>query len=366
MLYSIKQGLDSATSHGFGIMDIVSCTKPRGNNPVKSYAAYAIGAALVDTEVQVTDAELDKLNVKKGVMTLVDEADRAKLLGQLSRQLDQANHASGGSAGNSMIATSLFGARTFMTCKVAEDEDGDIYLADLEQSGVSHGQHHKRSEGMTGKCLVLITPDAERSLNTNLGVSETLSTDEVCEDAIRDSEWIYLEGYLVTSRTCHLAALKTICLAKKYGVKTAINFSDPGMVRFFRKNIAAMLEGSVELVFCNKLEALEWGQCSTLDEAIESIKRVAQRFVITLGSKGAVTWDGYQLHSVPAKPVQAVNTNGAGDMFAGAFFYALSRGESHFRATEFANLAAGEVVKYLGPRLDRKACRGLRKQFFGD
>ena len=242
---------------------------------MKSYAVYAIGSALVDTEIQVTDADLDKLNIQKGVMTLVNEGDRANLLDQLSKQLDQANRTSGGSAGNSMIATALFGARTYMTCKVADDEDGDIYLADLEECGVYHEQHGKRSKGITGKCLVLITPDAERSLNTNLGVSETLSTSEVSEEAILESEWVYLEGYLVTSPSCHSAALQTISLAKKHGVSTAINFSDPGMLKFFRANIAALLEDTVELVFCNRSEALEWGQCHSVEDAIESMKRVS-------------------------------------------------------------------------------------------
>ena len=159
-----------------------------------------------------------------------------------------------------MIATALMGAPTYMSCKVAQDDDGDIYLADLEQSGVAHGLNDQRKEGVTGKCIVLITPDAERSLNTHLGISETLSTDEVDEAAIRDSEWVYLEGYLVTSPTGHAAALKTKALADQHGVRTAVSFSDPGMVKFFRDNMAAMVEGGVEMVFCNEAEALEWGQ----------------------------------------------------------------------------------------------------------
>ena len=231
---------------------------------------------------------------------------------------------------------------------------------------MAHGLNDQRKEGVTGKCIVLITPDAERSLNTHLGISETLSTDEVDETAIRDSEWVYLEGYLVTSPTGHAAALKTKALADQHGVRTAVSFSDPGMVKFFRDNMAAMVEGGVEMVFCNEAEALEWGQCEALDDAITAIKQVARRFVITLGAEGAVTWDGNRLHRVSATPVEALNTNGAGDMFAGAFLYAVSRGESDLRATEFATLAAGEVVKYFGPRLDRDACLGLRRQFFGD
>ena len=333
---------------------------------MKSYAAYAIGAALVDTEIQVSDEELVAMNVDKGMMTLVDADRQAEMLAHLSDHLIRASHASGGSAGNSMIATALMGAPTYMSCKVAKDHDGDIYLADLEASGVAHGLSNQRQDGVTGKCLVLITPDAERSLNTNLAISETLSIDEVNESAIQESEWVYLEGYLVTSPTGHAAALKTKALADQHGVLTAVSFSDPGMVKFFRDNMAAMVEGGVEMVFCNEAEALEWGQCDDIDGAIAAIKQVARRFVITLGAEGAITWDGTTLHRTNAQPVKAVNTNGAGDMFAGAFLYALSRGESDLRATEFATLAAGEVVKYFGPRLDRDACLGLRRQFFGD
>ncbi len=333
---------------------------------MKPYAVYAIGAALVDTEIQVTDTELAAMNVEKGMMTLVDQARQRDMLKTLSDHLIRANHASGGSAGNSMIATAMMGAPTYMSCKVAQDADGDIYLADLEQSGVVHGLTERSTDGVTGKCIVLITPDAERSLNTHLGISETLSTNEVDEAAIKGSEWVYLEGYLVTSPSGHAAALKTKALAEAHGVKTAVSFSDPGMVKFFRDNMAAMVEGGVELVFCNESEALEWGQCDDLDTAIGAIKSVARRFVITLGADGAVLWDGETLHRVAAKPVEAVNTNGAGDMFAGAFLYALSRGESNLHATEYATLAAGEVVKYSGPRLERDACLALRRQFFGD
>ena len=333
---------------------------------MKPYAAYAIGAALVDTEIQVTDDQLQAMNIEKGMMTLVDQARQAEMLTELSDHLVGASHASGGSAGNSMIATALMGAPTYMSCKVAQDDDGDIYLADLEHSGVAHGLNDQRKEGVTGKCIVLITPDAERSLNTHLGISETLSTEEVDEAAIRDSEWVYLEGYLVTSPTGHAAALKTKALADKHGVRTAVSFSDPGMVKFFRDNMAAMVEGGVDLVFCNEVEALEWGQCDDMEDALTAIKQVAKRFVVTLGADGAITWDGETLHRVTAHPVEAVNTNGAGDMFAGAFLYALSRGESDLRATEYATLAAGEVVKYFGPRLNRDACLTLRRQFFGD
>ena len=340
-------------------------SRPR-KSPVNQYAVYAIGAALVDTEIQVNDDGLQAMQVEKGMMNLVDEARQSELLGHLDGHLVRASHASGGSAGNSMIATALFGAPTFMSCKVAADADGDIYLADLEASGVDHSLRDKRGGGTTGKCLVLITPDAERSMNTFLGVSETLSIAEVDEAAIARSDWVYLEGYLVTTPTGHEAALKTRSVAEANGVKTAISFSDPGMVMYFRDNMAAMVGDRVDLVFCNEAEALEWGQTTDLTVALEAIKTVSRSFVVTLGAKGAMAFDGESLFEVDAHPVDAVNTNGAGDMFAGAFLYALSRGETYPRAAQFAVRAAGEVVKYFGPRLQPEGYRALRTEFFGD
>ena len=256
------------------------------------YSVYAIGAALVDTEIQVNDSDLDTMAVEKGLMTLVDQERQAELMGHLQGHLVGANHASGGSAGNSMIATALFGAPTFMSCKVADDADGDIYLADLEASGVAHSLTNRRGSGTTGKCLVLITPDAERSMNTYLGVSETLSVAEVDDQAIAASDWVYLEGYLVTSPTGHEAALHTRQVAEANNVKTAISFSDPGMVMYFRDNMEQLVGDGVDLVFCNEAEALEWGKTDNLEAALEAIKQVAKSFVVTLGAKGAIAFDG--------------------------------------------------------------------------
>jgi sugar/nucleoside kinase (ribokinase family) len=332
---------------------------------VKQFFAYAIGAAIVDTELEVTDQDLTEMRVDKGLMTLVDEARQQFLLTHLHEHMVRASHASGGSAGNSMIATALFGAPTYMSCKVAGDADGDIYLNDLEASGVAHGHLHTRLAGTTGKCIVLVTPDAERSMNTFLGISESLSTNEVDETAIAASEWVYLEGYLVTSPSGHAAALKTKEIAQEQGVKTALSFADPGMVKFFRENMAQLVGDGVDLIFCNEAEALEWGQTNDLREAMDHIRAAAKTFVITRGAKGAITFDGHTVSEIPAPNVRAVNTNGAGDMFAGAFLYALSRGEDYARAGEFAALAAAEVVQFFGPRLNRAQCERLRQSYFG-
>jgi sugar/nucleoside kinase (ribokinase family) len=332
---------------------------------MKKYVAYGVGAALVDTEIKVEDAELAQMNVEKGLMTLVDEERRLELLNHLEDHLIKAIHASGGSAGNSMIATAQFGGPTFMSCKVANDSDGDIYIADLEAAGVDHCLKTERGTGTTGKCLVLVTPDAERSMNTFLGISETLSIEQLDAEAIAASEYVYIEGYLVTSPTGRAAAIKTREVAEATGVKTALSFSDPGMVEFFRDGINEIIGERLNLVFCNEDEALGWAQSDSLEVAIEKLKGVADTFVITRGGEGALTYDGDTLAKIPPHKVQAVDTNGAGDMFAGAFLYAISKGEDFPTAGRFASLAAGTVVANYGPRLPAAEYGALRREFFG-
>ncbi|TGD72449.1 adenosine kinase [Mangrovimicrobium sediminis] len=332
----------------------------------KKYAVYGIGAALVDTEINVDDADLEHMGVEKGLMTLVDAGRQAQLLDHLEGHLVRASHASGGSAGNSLIATARFGAPTFMSCKVAADTDGDIYVRDLEAAGVDHSMTGEREPGTTGKCLVMISPDAERSMNTHLAISESLGVAQVVPEAVEASEYIYLEGYQVTSDTGRAAAIRVREIAEAAGVKTSISFSDPGMVEFFREGLVAMMGERVHLVFCNAAEACGWGQTDNLDVAVERLKQVADTFVVTRGGEGAITYDGSELVSIPPHRVMAVDTNGAGDMFAGAFLYALSRGEDYPTAGRFASLAAGRVVSQYGPRLPAGDYRDLRREFFGD
>ena len=333
---------------------------------MKKYKVYGIGAALVDTEIKVEDHELTRMDVGKGLMTLVDETRQNELLNHLKGHLVKASHASGGSAGNSMIATAQFGGPTFMSCKVANDADGDIYVADLESAGVDHCLMQGRVEGTTGKCLVLITPDAERSMNTFLGISETLSVDQLDHEAIAASEYLYIEGYQVTSPTGREAAIKAREIAEAAGVKTALSFSDPGMVEFFRDGLEQMVGNKLDLVFANEDEAKGWARVDTVEDAIEGLKQVANTFAITLGADGAVAWDGSELHRIPPHKVHAVDTNGAGDMFAGAFLYAITRGEDFPTAGRFASLAAGKVVANYGPRLSAPDYTALRAEFFGD
>ncbi len=318
---------------------------------MKKYHLYGIGAALVDTEIEVTDQDLQEIGVEKGVMTLVDEIRQQEITSQLQGHLVHAKLASGGSACNSIFAASCFGAKSYYACKVADDDNGQFFLRDLQAAGVDCFPQNHNEPGQTGKCLVLISPDAERSMNTHLGISETLSEAQIDADAIAASEYIYLEGYLVTSDSGRAAAIKAREIAEINGVKTALSLSDPGMVQFFKDGLQQMIGDKVNLLFCNEDEAHGWAASNTLEEAIESLKQIADTFAITMGSKGALVFDGEQLFKIAPNQVKAVDTNGAGDMFAGAFLYAITHGHNFKTAGELASLAAATVVSDYGPRL---------------
>jgi sugar/nucleoside kinase (ribokinase family) len=320
----------------------------------KKYHVYGIGAALVDTEIEVTDNDLQQLSVDKGLMTLVDEKRQSELVEHLSDHLTACRRASGGSAANTIIAVSCFGGKTFYSCRVADDDNGHFYLNDLSNAGVAYHTNGKLPSGITGKCLVLITPDAERSMNTYLGISETLSEAELSHDAIAQSEYLYLEGYLVTSETGRAAAIRAREIAEQQGVKTALSLSDPGMVTFFKDGLQEMIGEQVDLLFCNSAEALGWTGTEILDDAAERLQKTARTFVITLGAEGALVYDGNTLIRIPPYPVTAVDSNGAGDMFAGAFLYGITQGYSHELAGHLASMASASVVSQYGPRLDHR------------
>lgn len=317
----------------------------------KHYHIYGIGAALVDTEITVSDHDLTAMAVAKGVMTLVDEKRQMHLIEYLQEHLVASHKASGGSAANTIIAAAWFGCRNFYSCKVADDDNGHFYLNDIRAAGVDYAQHEKLSAGITGKCLVMITPDAERTMNTFLGISETVSVAELDIAAIAAAEYVYIEGYLVTSPTGRAAAIALREHAERHNTRTALSLSDPAMVQFFRDGLIEMIGDGVDLLFCNGDEAMGFTETRTLDDAIEALKRYSKTFVLTRGAEGALVFDGVQLISINAQPVKALDTNGAGDMFAGAFLYAITHGYNYQKAGEFASAAAAKVVSQFGPRL---------------
>ncbi|MCB1614792.1 MAG: adenosine kinase [Pseudomonadales bacterium] len=329
------------------------------------YDIYGIGAALVDTEIEVTDDDLENLAIEKGLMTLVDENRQKELMDYLSDHLVASKQASGGSGANSIIAANYFGCKNFYSCKVSEDDNGNFYLKDMLAAGVTCNKNDQRHKGVTGKCLILITPDAERTMLTHLGISETLSVEELDLEAARQSRFVYLEGYLVTSPTGREAAIRLRETARQHGVKTALSLSDPGMVEFFGDGLKEMIGEGVDLLFCNEHEATGFTQTGSLSDAAEALKKYSKSFAITRGSEGALVFDGSKLHNIAPHKVKAIDTNGAGDMFAGAFMHALIKGFDHADAGRLASRASAEVVSGYGPRLAPEKHREILEQVFG-
>jgi len=317
---------------------------------MKKYHVYGVGNALVDMEFEVEDAFFEQNGIEKGVMTLVDEARQHELIAHLDAF--EGKKASGGSAANTIIAASYFGGSAFYSCKVSNDELGDFYVNDMKAAGVDSNVGDGRKEGITGKCLVMVTPDAERTMNTYLGITETFSVDELHQDALCDSEYLYIEGYLVTSSTGRHAAIEARKMAEEAGVKTALTFSDPAMVQYFKDGLAEMIGNKVDLLFCNEAEAKSWAGTDDLQQALEAIQEVASTYAVTLGSKGALVYDGKNQIEISPHNVKAVDSNGAGDMFAGAFLYGITHGHSFYEAGNIASLASARIVSQFGPRLN--------------
>jgi len=329
---------------------------------MKTYDVYGIGAALVDIEYKVDEKFLQKNQVDKGVMTLVDEDRQHQLIVDLGSNSQLIKRSCGGSACNTVVATSGFGATAFYAGKVASDEEGAFFIKDLNAVGVDFYEVGHAS-GITGKCLVMITEDAERTMNTYLGVNVDLTSSDVDTQLLANSEWLYVEGYLVTDSQRTQVAVEAMSFAKQHGVKTSLSLSDPFVVQIFSEQLKGVIGDGVDLLFCNEEEAINFTESSTIDQAGEALKESAKSFVITRGAEGSMVYDGEKTTCIPGVNTKAINTNGAGDMFAGAFLYAISVGRDYVFAAQFANAAAALVVSQFGPRIETPQYAKLKQQF---
>ena len=322
-----------------------------------------MGNALVDIVTEVSEQFVSQHAIEKGLMTLVDEERQHQLVNAI--HLASSDRQCGGSAANTIIGAAQFGAFCYYSCKVANDEMGDFYHKDLTSNGVSTNLSPGNHEaGITGKCLVMTTPDAERTMNTFLGITATYSPNEICEPALKDSEYLYIEGYLVTGDSSRDAMKAAKSFAEANGVKTALTFSDPSMVKYFKEPMTEVVGAGVDLLFCNEEEAMLFTETETVAQAKEALKAVAKTFVITLGAKGALVFDGSEEISIEPFPTKAIDTNGAGDLFAGAFLYGITNGKSFAEAGKLASLAASLVVAKFGPRLQASQAKQAYDHLF--
>ena len=324
------------------------------------YDIYAIGSALVDTEVKVSDKFLQDTLIDKGLMTLVDRPRQCDLL----RRLDQCDmvQKSGGSACNSLVAAASLGAATFFSGRVGDDADGDLYISDLSDLGVDFSGT-RASNTATGQCLVMVTPDAERTMNTCLGASEGLSDKDIDECALMQSKWLYIEGYLLTDKSRANVILKAVAFAKANKIKVALSLSDPFVVATCGEQMRTLIGDGIDLLFCNKAEAFSFTGADNIDDAADAIKFMSECFAITDGPLGALIYDGSDIFWSPGVKSQAVDTNGAGDMFAGVFLYSIVFGYTFDKAAALANNCAAKVVTVFGPRLERDQLISIKQRF---
>ena len=300
------------------------------------YHLYAIGNALVDTEYEVSDALLHTMGVSKRHMTLIDTSHRAELLTHV--QGLHARRTGGGSAGNTVVALAQLGGKAFYSCRVADDELGAFYSQDLQANGVATNLTHTQAkEGQTGSCMVLVTPDAERSMCTFLGATSQLDASSLHPQDIAKSKIYYMEGYLAASPSGLEAAVQGRQIAIEHKVATALTLSDVSMINFCRAGLEAMIGNGLDYLFANEEEAQTWCGTTELDAIIGQLSALAKTVCLTRGPQGCIVVQASQRIEVPAVPTQAVDTNGAGDMFAGAV---VSQHGNRLTAAQLQGIAA--------------------------
>jgi sugar/nucleoside kinase (ribokinase family) len=315
-----------------------------------AYDVYGVGNALVDIQAQVNETTLAETGFDKGIMTLVDDTTQQKVLASLDGV--QTNRCAGGSAANTIMGIADFGGRAAYAGKVGQDDIGDFFLKDMRDLGVTI-EVPPSSDGSSGTCVVLITDDAERTMLTHLGVSATLGPDDIDEEEIKKSQYIYVEGYLFTGESTKAAAYKAIDLAVKNNVKVAFTVSDPFLIGICKDEFWDLIKGPVDLLFCNEEEAQALTGESDNIECARFIHKHAANVAMTLGADGSIIVHGGEAIPIEGVQVKAIDTTGAGDMYAAGLLYGITNGHSWKESGHVASAAAARIVGQMGARLQQ-------------
>jgi len=308
---------------------------------------YGVGNALVDIQAHVSDELLEKLGFHKGVMTLVEEASQLEVLEALSG--GAISRCAGGSAANTIMGIAQFGGKASYAGKVGTGELGSFFLTDMRTAGVKIDV--APAEGQTGTSVILITEDAQRTMLTNLAVSATLSAADVRAEDLKAAKYVYVEGYLFAGETTRTAALRAIELAKANGVKVAFTVSDPFLIQYHRNEFLSLIEGPVDLLFCNLEEARALTGQHDPVECAREIHRHAENVALTLGAEGSLLMHAGDAIPIEGASTKAIDTTGAGDMYAAGILYGITNGLSWKQSGRLASHAAARVVGQLGARL---------------
>lgn len=318
-----------------------------------AYDVYGVGNSLVDIQAKIDEQLLARLEFAKGMMTLVDESTQTRVLSALDGAA--ISRCAGGSAANTIAGLADFGGKGAYAGKLGTDPLGDFWLSDMRELGVKI--EVPQVAGQTGTCVCLITDDAQRTMLTHLGLSSTLGPDDISEAEIQKSKYVYIEGYLFTGDSTKAAALKAIDLAKKHGVKVAFTVSDPFLINFNRELFWELITGPVDLLFCNLEEARSLTGLNDPIDCAQKIHHQAADVALTLGADGSLLMHGGGAVPIEGVPVEAVDTTGAGDMYAAGVLYGLTNGLTWQQAGHLASHAAARIVAQMGARLHKKFTR---------
>lgn len=328
---------------------------------MKKFDVFGIGNALVDCVCLVSDSFLDDNNIEKGLMTIVDDKKQKSIIEKI-KDTDPFIQ-SGGSVPNSIYTLSNLGGSGYLSFLISNDSYGNLYLNDIKKSGINTAEKkYFFGDGMTGSCLVLTTPDAERTMNTCLGASSNFSIKNINFDDLKLSRYLYIEGYLVTSDVAIEAIKKSISFSIENDVKISLTFSDLSMVKYFREKFLNLLNHKIDLLFCNQEEAKTFTGENDFKKCCEKMLEYSELVVITKGDKGSliISNSGENIEIEP-KNVTPLDTVGAGDTYAGAFLYGINNGLSLRKSGELASSLSSKVVTKLGPRLDKNVIDGIKQ-----
>ncbi len=334
------------------------------------YDVMAIGNALVDHEYRLSDAALEETDLTKGNMTLAGIEEQQQLLAYFQlANIDPSKQAGGGSAANAMYAFASLGGKPFYACRVGDDDQGAFYLRDLHEAGVATSDKSIHEGGVTGSCVVAVTEDGERTMQTYLGTSSEIMADNVDFDALTQADWLYLEGYLAMSESIQPAMTQLRHQAGIHNAKIAVSFADPAVVKFAKEGLLNMLGNKVSVIFCNSEEAKLFTDKKQVKAAARALLEYCQIAVVTDGANGAVIAYSpsdaaeIEVYEVTTPVVtNVIDTNGAGDNYAGAFLYALSQ---HYSLPECGRLASeisARVIQQFGPRLASQDYRDIAQR----
>jgi sugar/nucleoside kinase (ribokinase family) len=313
------------------------------------YDLVGIGNALVDIEVQVDDIFIDEVSVTKGGMTLSSTAEQEKILNALKSKPRKLS--SGGSAANTIHGASVLGAKSYYLGRVANDENGKHYTEDMRSCEVGFIGPGADDEG-TGTCVILITPDAERTMLTNLGVSTKLHPDNVDQTIIQNAKAVYVEGYLWTGDETREAGLHMAKIAKKQNIPVAFTLSDAFVVNTFKDRLADFIQCNVDILFCNEVEAQAMTGETDSRKAFDKLLAWVDTLFLTLGSKGSLAGKSYhEPVQIDTFPVDAVDTTGAGDLYAAGALFGLINEFSLSDSAIMGSYCAAQVVSHIGGRL---------------